>query len=555
MIEMLEIICKNNNSKILVPFGSTVSEVKNFAGVKTEFPILGAYVNNKVQNISYKVFMPKTVEFIDVTNPNGRRMYALSLMFLLYKAVKDVFPKGDLQIHHSMSRGYYSEINNIGALDEERIQLIKDRMIELIEKDIPFQTKTIQKDDAVDIFRKVGLESKARLLETSQRLFADMDTLDGTINHFYSPLVPSTSYLKVFDLIQYDKGLLLIMPSKRDPNKVANGRSKQSKMFTVFQEYEQWISILGTSYISDLNQIVKENQYIKLIQVSEALHEKRYSQIADIIFKKRDSVKIVFLAGPSSSGKTTSCRRLATQLSVLGFRPIQISLDDYFLDRELTPRKANGDYDFESIDALDVELFNNQMNDMLEGKEVHLPRFDFITGKKIYNGKTIKAQENVIFIVEGIHALNPKLSHGIDKKSTYNIFVSALTQISIDKHNLISSSDNRLIRRLVRDHNYRGYSAIDTLSRWESVRLGEEENIFPYQENADSIFNSSLLYEIGVLKTYAKPLLSEVPQNDVAYAEAKRLLRFLANFQTIDDKSIPPTSIMREFLGGSSFEY
>lgn len=552
---MLEIICKNNNSKILVPFGSTIHEVSKFAGVKTEFPILGAYVNNKVQNISYKVFMPKTVEFIDINNPNGRRMYALSLMFVLYKAVKDIFPKSDLHIHHSMARGYYSEIKNIGAIDEQRVKLIKDKMTELIEKDIPFLTKTIQTQEAVDIFRKVGLESKARLLETSQRLFADIDTLDGTINHFYSPLVPSTSYLKVFDLVQYDKGLLLVMPSKKDPNKTINGRNKQSKMFTVFQEYEEWIRILGTSYVSDLNEIVKANEYNKLIQVSEALHEKRYSQIADQIFKKRDEIKIVFLAGPSSSGKTTSCRRLATQLSVLGFRPVQISLDDYFLDREFTPKKADGEYDFESIDALDIGLFNKQMNDLLEGKEVLVPRFDFIEGKKIYNGKKIKAQDNGIFIIEGIHALNPKLSEDIDRKNKYNIFVSALTQISIDKHNLISSSDNRLLRRLVRDFNYRGYSAIDTLSRWQSVRSGEEENIFPYQENADSIFNSSLLYEIGVLKTYAKPLLSEVPQNDVAYAEAKRLLRFLANFQTIDDKSIPPTSIMREFLGGSSFEY
>ncbi|MDD4684582.1 MAG: nucleoside kinase [Bacteroidales bacterium] len=555
MVEMLEIICKNNNSKILVPFGSTIHEVSKFAGVKTEFPILGAYVNNKVQNISYKVFMPKTVEFIDINNPNGRRMYALSLMFVLYKAVKDIFPKSDLHIHHSMARGYYSEIKNIGAIDEQRVKLIKDKMTELIEKDIPFLTKTIQTQEAVDIFRKVGLESKARLLETSQRLFADIDTLDGTINHFYSPLVPSTSYLKVFDLVQYDKGLLLVMPSKKDPNKTINGRNKQSKMFTVFQEYEEWIRILGTSYVSDLNEIVKANEYNKLIQVSEALHEKRYSQIADQIFKKRDEIKIVFLAGPSSSGKTTSCRRLATQLSVLGFRPVQISLDDYFLDREFTPKKADGEYDFESIDALDIGLFNKQMNDLLEGKEVLVPRFDFIEGKKIYNGKKIKAQDNGIFIIEGIHALNPKLSEDIDRKNKYNIFVSALTQISIDKHNLISSSDNRLLRRLVRDFNYRGYSAIDTLSRWQSVRSGEEENIFPYQENADSIFNSSLLYEIGVLKTYAKPLLSEVPQNDVAYAEAKRLLRFLANFQTIDDKSIPPTSIMREFLGGSSFEY
>ncbi|MDD2191658.1 MAG: nucleoside kinase, partial [Bacteroidales bacterium] len=393
MVEMLEIICKNNNSKILVPFGSTIHEVSKFAGVKTEFPILGAYVNNKVQNISYKVFMPKTVEFIDINNPNGRRMYALSLMFVLYKAVKDIFPKSDLHIHHSMARGYYSEIKNIGAIDEQRVKLIKDKMTELIEKDIPFLTKTIQTQEAVDIFRKVGLESKARLLETSQRLFADIDTLDGTINHFYSPLVPSTSYLKVFDLVQYDKGLLLVMPSKKDPNKTINGRNKQSKMFTVFQEYEEWIRILGTSYVSDLNEIVKANEYNKLIQVSEALHEKRYSQIADQIFKKRDEIKIVFLAGPSSSGKTTSCRRLATQLSVLGFRPVQISLDDYFLDREFTPKKADGEYDFESIDALDIGLFNKQMNDLLEGKEVLVPRFDFIEGKKIYNGKKIKAQD------------------------------------------------------------------------------------------------------------------------------------------------------------------
>ncbi|MCK9163517.1 MAG: nucleoside kinase [Bacteroidales bacterium] len=552
---MLEIICRNNNSKILVPFGSTINEVCQFAGVRTEFPVLGAYVNNKVQNTSYKVFLPKTVEFIDITNPNGRRMYALSLMFLLYKAVKEVYPKGDLNIHHSMSKGYYSEINNIGALDNEKIQIIKDKMTELIEKDIPFINKSIPTQEAVDFFRRVGLESKARLVETSQRLFADIDSLDGTINHFYSPLVPSTSYLKVFDIIQYDKGLLLVMPSKKDPNKITNDKNKQGKMFTVFQEYEEWIRILGTAYVSDLNEIVKNKEYNKLIQVSEALHEKRYSQIADQIFKKRDEIKIVLLAGPSSSGKTTSCRRLSTQLSVLGLRPIQLSLDDYFLDREFTPKKENGEYDFESIDALDIELFNKQMNELLEGKEIIVPRFDFITGKKVYNGKKIKPQDNAIFIIEGIHALNPKLSEKIDKKSKYNIFVSALTQISIDKHNLISSSDNRLIRRIVRDYNYRGYSAIDTLSRWQSVRSGEEENIFPFQENADSIFNSSLLYEIGVLKIYAKPLLSEVPQNNVAYAEAKRLLRFLANFQTIDDQSIPPTSIMREFLGGSSFEY
>lgn len=555
MSEMIEIICKNNNSKILVPFGSTLSEVEKFAGVKTQYPILGAYVNNKVQNLSYKIFMPKTVEFIDVSNSNGRRMYAMSLMFVMYKAVKEVFPKGDLNIHHSMSNGYYSEINDIGELGKNKVQLIKEKMQEIIEKDIPFVTKNIPTEDAVDIFRRVGLESKANLVETTHRLFVDVDYLDDTINHFYYPLVPSTSFLKVFDLVIFDKGMLLLMPDKKDPEKVFNNRDKQGKIFSVFKEYEEWIRILGTPYVSELNKVVQANEYTKLIQVSEALHEKRYSQIADQIYKRKDEVKIVLLAGPSSSGKTTSCRRLATQLSVLGFRPIQISLDDYFLDRDFTPRKENGDYDFECLEALDIELFNNQMNELLKGNEVKIPRFDFITGKKIFNGKTIKPKANAIFIIEGIHALNPKLSQKIDSKSKFNIFVSALTQISIDKHNLISSSDNRLIRRIVRDHNYRGYSAKETLSRWQSVREGEEKYIFPYQENADSIFNSSLLYEIGVLKTYAKPLLSEVPQNDVCYAEAKRLLRFLSNFQTIDDKSIPPTSIMREFLGGSSFEY
>ena len=421
MVEMIEIICKNNNIKILVPFGSSIKGICKFAGYNTEHPILGAYVNNKVQNTDYKVYMPKTVRFFDIKNPNGRRMYAMSLMFLFYKAVKDIFPKGDLNIHHSMSKGYYSEINNIGELDDEKIQLIKSRMHDLIKEDLPFITKTIPTQEAASIYRQVGLESKARLVKESKRLFVDIDYLGDTINHFYYPLVPSTSYLKVFDLVQYNKGLLLIMPDKEDPTRVTMGRNKQGKMFKVFQEYEEWIRILGTSYVSDLNNIVTENKYSKLIQVSEALHEKRYSQIADEIFKKRNDIKIVLIAGPSSSGKTTSCRRIATQLSVLGFRPVQLSLDDYFLDREFTPKKEDGDYDFESIDALDIDLFNKQMNSLLEGKEVSIPRYDFIKGKKEYNGNIIKPQEKAIFIIEGIHALNPKLSDKIDRKSKYNI--------------------------------------------------------------------------------------------------------------------------------------
>lgn len=553
---MIEIFCKNTNSKLLVPFGSTLTEIEKFAGIKCQYPLLGAYVNNKVQSLSYKVYLSKIVEFIDISNANGRRMYALSLMFVMYKAVKELFPKGDLHINHSMTNGYYSELNGIDeSLYETYVKLIKDKMQEIIDRDIPFERSQLQAKDAIDLFRKVGLEAKANLIETTNRLFADIDCLDDTINSFYYSLVPSTSYLKVFDLVSFDKGMILLMPNKKNPEIVSDNKDQQTKMFSVFKEYEQWVKILGTPYVSELNKVVDENECNKLIQVSEALHEKRYSQIADEIYRRKDEVKMVFLAGPSSSGKTTSCRRIATQLSVLGFNPVQISLDDYFLDREFTPKSTDGEYDFECIEALDIDLLNTQMQELMQGNEVDIPRFNFKLGKKFFSGKTLKPQKNAIFIIEGIHALNPKLSGSIDPKNKYNIFVSALTQVSIDKHNLISSSDNRLIRRIVRDYNYRGYSATETLNRWQSVREGEETHIFPYQENADSIFNSSLLYEIGVLKTYAKPLLSEVPQNEVCYAEAKRLLNFLSNFKTINDKYIPPTSIMREFLGGSSFDY
>ncbi len=552
---MIEIICRNTNSKLLVPFGSTLSEVVKFAGISSKHAILGAYVNNKVRNLNYKVYMPKTVEFFDILNSSGRRMYAMSLMFVLYKATKEVLPKSDLIIYHSMSNGYYAEIENLPSeINKSIVKDIKDKMQEIIDKDYSFVTKNIPVNEAVEIFRKVGLNYKADLIEAVHKLYVDVDYLDGTVNHFYYPLVPSTSFLNVFDLVHFNGGMLLVMPDRKEPNKLFKSRNKQEKMFSVFQEHKDWVKILGTPYISSLNKIVDNNDHIKLIQVSEALHEKRYSQIADEINKRKD-VQIVLLSGPSSSGKTTSCRRLATQLSVLGYKPVQLSLDDYFLDREFTPRDENGDYDFESIDALDIELFNSQMMRLLKGEEVSIPRFDFITGKKIYDGRIIKAEQNAIFIVEGIHALNPILTEKIDKSKKYNVFISALTQISVDEHNLISTSDNRLIRRIVRDYSYRGYSATDTLNRWQSVKEGEEKHIFPYQENADSIFNSSLLYELGVLKTYAKPLLSEVPESEVCFSDAKRLLRFLANFKTIDDKSIPPTSIMREFLGGSSFEY
>lgn len=555
-VNEIEVICKNTNTTLRVKAGITISQIIDIANLKNEFPILGAYINNKVQNLNYKIFIPKTIEFIDINNVNGRRMYAMSLMFLLYKATKEILPKSELIIRHSMSNGFYAEIEKIDKdLDIELIERIKNRMRELVIENIPFTKEIIPAENAIGLYEEKGMREKSELIKTLNRLYANVDYLGNTVNHFYYELVPSTSYLEVFDLVSFDKGMMLIMPNKKNPKELSNGRSKQRKMFSVFQEYEQWVHILGTPYVSELNKVVEKKDEIKLIQISEALHEKKYSNIADSIHKRADEVKIVLLAGPSSSGKTTSCRRLSTQLAVLGYKPVQISLDDYFLDREFTPIDKDGNYDFEALEALDIELFNTQMNMLMNSEEVSIPKFNFITGKKEYNGHLLKMEENSILIVEGIHALNPKLTEKIDRKNKFHVFVSAITQVSLDRHNLISSSDNRLIRRMVRDNNYRGYSALDSLSRWQSVRNGEEKHIFPYQENADEIFNSSLLYEIGVLKPYAETLLNAVPQNRVEYAEAKRLLSFLSNFKTIGHEFIPPTSIMREFLGGSSFDY
>ena len=428
-------------------------------------------------------------------------------------------------------------------------------MREIVEENIPFSRVITPAEQAAELFDRLGMTEKAELIRSSNKLYTNVEYLGEIVNAFFFELVPSTSYLKVFGLYVFDKGFILQMPSKEDATTTPVEDKNPKKIFDIFQEHKNWVNILGTPYVSDLNKVVKMNRQNELIQVSEALHEKKYAEIADEIYRKKDEVKIVFLAGPSSSGKTTSCRRIATQLSVLGFKPLQISLDDYFVDRQLTPKDANGEYDFECLEALDLDYFNLQMKELLEGREIELPRFDFLQGCRTPSGKRIRMQDSSILIVEGIHALNPKLSGKIAAKNKYNIFVSALTQLAIDRHNIISSSDNRLIRRIVRDNNYRGYSAQETIMRWDSVRSGEEKHIFPFQENADSIFNSSLLYEIGVLKPIAEPLLMEVAQNSCAYTDARRLINFLSNFKSIKADYIPPTSILREFLGGSSFIY
>ncbi|MBQ7985347.1 MAG: nucleoside kinase, partial [Bacteroidales bacterium] len=516
-VKMIEVFCTNTQSKFLVPSGTMLKDVIAYAGMENAEKILGATVNNKVQRLDYRIYTPRTVNFLDIFNANGKRMYALSLMFLCYKAVKDVYPDADLHIKHSMNDGYYTELINCNDQLTEATEKIKKQMQQLVEKNLPFERKIIPSNEAAELFDKVGMKEKAQLILSSGWLYTNVDILDGTVNAFFFHLVMSTGYLKIFDLVPYQSGMMLFMPDNDKDYSEPGVITKQDKLFGIFKEHQNWIEILQVPYVSRLNYGIKNGYVNQIIQVSEALHEKKYAEIADSIIKKKDNVKIVFLAGPSSSGKTTSCRRLATQLAVGGIHPVQISMDDYFNDREHTPKDENGEYDFECLEAVDLEFFSYQMQQLLKGEEVELPKFDFVKGEKSPSGNKIRLNDNSILIVEGIHALNPKLSADIKRKNKYFVFVSALTQVALDRYNLISTSDNRLIRRIVRDNNYRGSSAEDTLLRWASVRSGEEKHIFPYQENADSIFNSSLLYEIGLLKTYCEPLLMKVPQNSLAY--------------------------------------
>lgn len=552
---MIEIYCVNNDKTFLVPSATSAKQIIEYAGLEDNHTFLGAYINNKIRNLNYKCYEPKRIEFIDIHSSIGMKIYVSSLIMLMYKAVKDLYPKAEMKVKHSMMSGYYIELQNIDIPQQDLCTSIKKTMKELVKKDIPFETKVYSTQDAVELFSKVGLTSSAELFKSRQKLYVDVDILEGTIDALYSEKVPSTSYLKVFDLEVYEKGFILLLPDAEKNYQEPATLHLQPKLFSIFQEHKHWVEILKTPYLPKLNEAVKKGYENQIIQISEALHEKKYAAIADAIYKKKDNVKFVFLAGPSSSGKTTSCKRIAVHLAVLGIKPLMISLDDYFLDREHTPKDEKGNYDFECLEALDLDFFSQQMQELLDGKEIELPKFNFVSGQREKSDKRIQLTDNSILIIEGIHALNPKLSKQINRKNKYLVFVSALTQLALDSQNLISTSDNRLIRRIVRDYNYRGSSAERTLLMWNNVRNGEERHIFPYQENADSIFNSSLLYEIGVLKSYCYPLLAQVPQTSPAYANARRLQNFLDNFTPISSQSIPPTSIMREFLGGSSFSY
>ncbi len=551
---MIQIICENNNSKKRYPLGTSLKEILSDINISTPFPMLGALVNNKARNLNFQVFKPKTIRFFDITHPIGYQMYLRSLSFVMYKAVKDLYPNAQLYIKHSISGGKYCELNNIDlTIDSTIVSTIKQRMREIINQDLPFKRAELPTNEALEVFEKHQLYDKSLLFKTRSRVYTSVYYLEDCVNYYYGYLVPSTAYLDIFHLEHYYDGILLQAPSRSNPTRCSRV-IRYEKLFNIFKEHKKWVNILGVPYIGELNTFIEQKTVSNLIKVSEALHEKKMSEVADLIHDKKQ-IKIILVSGPSSSGKTTFSKRISVQLKVLGYDSVLLSTDDYFVDREDTPKDSNGNYDFECPEALDLDLFNKHLSELLEGKVVNMPTFDFVDGKKKYLGKKLQIQDNTLLIIEGIHALNPILTSAIDDSIKYKIFVSALTQISIDSQNPIPTTDNRLIRRMVRDYRYRGYSALDTLQRWQSVRHGEEKYIFPFQEKADIMFNSALLCELGILKLYAEPILHEVPENVPEYSEAVRLLKFLSYFKLIPEKEIPPTSILREFFGGSSFIY
>ena len=558
MKHVLQICCKNNNISKEFPVGSTLLEI--YQGLNLDFPyqVVSAKVNNRSEGLNFRVYNNKDVEFLDVRDPSGMRTYVRSLCFILYKAVRELFPQGKLYVEHPVSKGYFCNLRIGRPIELADVTAIKQRMQEIMAQDIPFHRTECHTTEAVRIFSEQGMNDKVKLLETSGSLYTYYYTLDDTIDYYYGNLLPSTGFIYLFDLVKYYDGLLLRIPNKTEPTKL-DEMVKQEKMLDIFKEHLRWNHIMGLSNVGDFNRACQEGAATDLIKVAEALQEKKIAQIADEIYNRcRDNSphgRLVLIAGPSSSGKTTFSKRLSVQLMTNGLRPYPISLDDYFVDREKTPRDANGNYDYESLYALDLQLFNDQLQALLRGEEVELPRFNFTAGKQEFRGEKLRIDKNMVLILEGIHALNPELTPQIPDENKFKIYVSALTTISLDDHNWIPTTDNRLLRRIIRDYNYRGCSAQETISRWPSVRAGEDKWIFPYQENADVMFNSALLFEFAVLRYHAEPILNSVPRNCPEYAEAYRLLKFIKYFIPVQDKEIPPTSLLREFLGGSSFKY
>ena len=553
MRQVLYIRCKNNKKTQEVPIGSTLSDIYEEINLQMPYGPVSAKVNNKVEGLHYRVYHNKDVEFLDLLTPSGIRTYTRSLFLVLCKAVHDLYPTSGVIIDIPVSNGYYCNLQLGHEITTEDVDRIRTRMQEIIDAKMPIQRYETTTEEAVKMFTELGDIQKAKLLKSSGSLYCVYYVLDDYKDYYYGSMLTNTSQLHLFGLEPYFDGVLLRIPSTQDPSKLGE-LIRQDKMFEVFKEHHRWQSILGIKTVGDFNEAVKNGLATDLINVSEALQEKKISQIADTIAERKE-IKVVLIAGPSSSGKTTFCKRLSVQLLASGVKPVQISLDDYFVNRAETPKDENGELDYESIYALNIPLINEQFNALFRGEEVELPKYNFQTGMSEKSGKKLHLGENNILLVEGIHALNPALTEQIADDKKFKIYASALTTILLDDHNYIPTTDNRLLRRIVRDYKYRGCSAQETIHRWPSVRAGENKWIFPYQEQADVMFNTALLFELAVIKPQAEEVLEQVPENCEEYAEAYRLRKFLKYFAPLPFRNLPPTSLLREFLGGSSFKY
>lgn len=550
---MIQIRCKNNKKTQNVTIGSTLSEIFRELNLKMEYGPLSVKVNNKVEGLHYRVYHNKDIEYLDITSSSGARAYTRTLFLVLCKAVHDLWPGSEVVIDIPVSNGYYCNLNIGRPITQFDAEAVKQRMQKIIDDAIPIRRYESTTEEVVDMFNELGMKSKVKLLKSVGRLYTTYYDLDGYKDYYYGTLLTNTRQLYLFGLEKYYDGLLLRIPSRDNPSQLGE-LVRQDKMFDIFKEHHHWQKILGISTVGDFNEAVQKGMSTDLINVSEALQEKKISQIADMISTRR-GVKVVLISGPSSSGKTTFCKRLSIQLLTCGIKPVQISLDDYFVNREETPRDEHGEYDYESLYALNIPLLNSQLNALFAGEEVELPKYNFQTGRSEKSGRRLKMSDDNILVVEGIHALNPELTALIPEEQKFRVYASALTTILLDTHNYIPTTDNRLLRRIIRDNKYRGVSAMETIRRWPSVRAGENKWIFPYQENADVMFNTAMLFELAVIKSQAEPLLELVPENADEHAEAYRLLKFLKYIAPIQNRQLPPTSLLREFLGGSSFKY
>ena len=556
MQDKVTVICQNTSSQLEVEMGTSLRDLLEQLSLNGDYPILAAYVNNRLKELNYRIFKPMTVRFIDITHYEGYRVYQRTISFILQKAVWDIYRGRKFYIRHSLGRGLYCEFADGEQLTDAGIEALRERMQAIIDARYPILRHRMLTSEINGIYKRFGYDDKVALLNTRPRLYSDIYRMDDMVGYFYGALAPDSGYVHLFDIRRYHEGFYVALPTRLDPSKL-DLNVYWDKMLDVFAEYHDWVQIMGVPTVGHLNKKLIDGDMSELIKIAEAFHEKKIAAMADQIYaaNKEHGTRVVLISGPSSSGKTTTSKRLGIQLRILGLDPVLISLDDYFVDRDRTPKDASGEYDFEALEAIDLELLNKDLKRLMAGESVEVPRYDFITGSRKWHENPLKLGERSVIIMEGIHALNPRLTPSIPREHKFGIYASCLTSVAMDNLTRIQTTDNRLLRRITRDYATRGADALATLRRWPSVRRGEEKHIFPYQENADVIFNTALFYEIMVLRPKIEPILREVPDTEPEYGEARRLLKFLDNFTPLYTDEIPPTSILREFVGGSTFKY